>query len=195
MVPEPLKEEAEVRAAPGLGVPDFLPPEEPEPEPEPRPATPPPLPPRPRQRALTPPPLPPRPHAQARVRAREDSPPPRPMDVPQDLEWVDELRRARRDEQRARRRGEPRRGGQNFDRPNDQLEEREIRFLQQFVFLQQIGVPQRQEHFDMVDMILNGEPLPNEAFDNLIGDLDMQDVPIGDMGIFDDYDIFNEDWN
>ncbi|CAP33748.1 Protein CBG15491 [Caenorhabditis briggsae] len=105
MTPEPLREEPKVDAAPGLGVPDFPPPAAPEPElqpePEPRPATPPPLPPRPgpRPRPLTPPPLPPRPHAQARVRAREDSPPPRALGLPQNMEWIHQFRRARGDQQ------------------------------------------------------------------------------------------------
>ncbi|CAO4381888.1 unnamed protein product [Caenorhabditis nigoni] len=106
MTPEQLREEPNIGAAPGLGVPDFPPPEAPEPEqepePEPRPATPPPLAPR-GQRQLTPPPVPPRPQAQARERDREDSPPPalqpRADGIPQDIGWIHQFRNARRDHQ------------------------------------------------------------------------------------------------
>ncbi|CAP33747.2 Protein CBG15494 [Caenorhabditis briggsae] len=190
MIPEPLREEPKVDA--GLGVSDVPPPAapepEPQPEPEPRAPTPPPLPPRPGQRPLTPPPVPPRPHAQARLRAREMSPPPRALGLPQNMEWIHRFRRARRDEQRGR--GDAGLGrGQNIDRPGRQLDEDQI------LFLQRLGVRQRRE---FLDMILDGQfPLPNEAFENPFGDFVPRDVPIEimeeDMGFFDDDGIVDDE--
>ncbi|PIC20008.1 hypothetical protein B9Z55_025348 [Caenorhabditis nigoni] len=194
MTPEQLREEPNIGVAPGLEVPDFPeapePEQEPELEPEPRPATPPPLPPR-GQRQQTPPPVPPRPDVQARERAREDSPPPalqpRADGIPQNIGWIHQFRNARRDHQRGRNE-DPRRGGRNIDQPPRPLDQAEI------LFLQRLGVRQQRE---FLDMILDGQfPLPIEAFEDQIGNLDVQDAPNEDMGFFDDDEMVDDgDWN